>query len=170
MAATETVCDTIGLGQREFHHIAYVVKKERLQTKEHHELYELFRSTFQGAEDNLILVVTHCPNPMWVTDIRENLTQTFGRIPVVTCDFPTDTDDLSYRRQERLDSLLKFEAKLAAVLMPHIVLKLSTRETVTVKVQQEFTNSLEEFLKFGKSIVDLALGMFIQYLAARSLQ
>ncbi|KAF9331135.1 hypothetical protein BG006_005994 [Podila minutissima] len=129
-----TACDTVGLGemqgkgdqsadpamqllvrvleegQRGFHYIAYVVKQERLQTKEHHELFELFKSTFQGAEENFILVVTHCPNPKWVTNNREIIIQTFGNIPVVTCDFPFDADDLSYRRQERLDSLPKFEA------------------------------------------------------------
>ncbi|KAF9378360.1 hypothetical protein CPC16_011346 [Podila verticillata] len=187
-----TACDTVGLwemqgkgeqsadpamkllvrvleeGQRGFHYIAYVVKQERLQTKEHHQLFELFKSTFQGAENNFILVVTHCPNPKWVTNNREIITQTFGNIPVVTCDFPFDADDLSYRRQERLSSLPNFEAQLAALPRSLIVPKLSIKETATVVVQQRFINSLEEFLKVGKSIMGLVLSVLDPFLAARS--
>ncbi|KAF9372500.1 hypothetical protein CPC16_002395 [Podila verticillata] len=187
-----TACDTVGLGemqgkgdqsvdpamkllvrvleegQRGFHYIAYVVKQERLQTKEHHELFELFKSTFQGAEDNFILVVTHCPNPKWVTNNRETITQAFGTIPVVTCDFPFDAEDLSYRRQERLDSLPRFEAQLAALKRSPIVPKLSIKETATMVIQQKFTNSLEKFLKVGKSIMDHVLSLLVPFLAAYS--
>lgn len=187
-----TACDTVGLaemqgkgdqaadpainllvhileeGQRGFHYIAYVIKQERLQTKEHHHLFELFKSTFEGAEDNFILVVTHCPNPKWVTNHRELITQTFGDIPVVTCDFPFDADDLLYRRQERLNSLPEFEAQLAALPRSPIVPKLSVKDTATMLVQQQFTNSLEEFLKVGKSIMELVLRVLIPFLATRS--
>ncbi|KAG0372050.1 hypothetical protein BGX24_000805 [Mortierella sp. AD032] len=182
-----TACDTVGLGemqgrsdqadpamrllvrvleegQRGFHYIAYVIKQDRLQTKEHYELFELFKATFQGAEDNFILVVTHCPNPKWVINNREIITQTFGNIPVVTCDFPFDADNISYRRQERLDSLPMFEAQLAALSRSPIVLKLSFKETATAVVQQKFTNSLEQFLKVGKNIVELVLSFLIPFL------
>lgn len=183
-----TACDTVGLGemqgkgdksvdpamrilvrvleegQRGFHYIAYVIKQDRLQTKEHYELFELFKATFQGAEENFVLVVTHCPNPKWATNNREIITQTFGDIPVVTCDFPFDPEDISYRKQERLDSLTKFEAQLAALPRSPIVLKLSLKETATAVVQQKFTNSLQEFLKVGKSIVEIVLSILMPFL------
>ncbi|KAG0014236.1 hypothetical protein BGZ82_001827 [Podila clonocystis] len=187
-----TVCDTVGLGemqgtgyqtansamevlvrvleegQRGFHYIAYVIKQERLQYQEHHRFFELFKSTFQGAEENLILVVTHCPNPKWVTNNRELLTHIFGNIPTVTCDFPFDADDLSYRRQMRLIDLPEFEAQLTALPRSPIVPKLSIKETATVVVQQKFTNSLEEFLMVGNSIQELVLSVLTPFLAARS--
>ncbi|KAF9901865.1 hypothetical protein EC991_005599 [Linnemannia zychae] len=183
-----TACDTVGLGemqgkgndgadpamrllirvleegQRGFHYIAYVIKQDRLQTKEHYELFDLFKATFQGAEENFILVVTHCPNPKWVVTNRDIITQTFGNIPVVTCDFPFDADDVSYRRQERLDSLPKFEAQLAALPRSPVFPKLSHKETATAVVQQTFTSSLEEFLRVGKSIVELVFSFLIPFL------
>ncbi|KAG0011170.1 hypothetical protein BGZ81_002364 [Podila clonocystis] len=206
-----TVCDTVGLsemeaqgdqsaepamkllvhmleeGQRGFHYIAYVIRAERLQYEEHHCFFELLKSTFQGAEDNFILVVTHCPDSRWVTNNREFLAHIFGNIPIVNCDFPFDADDLSYQRKWRLIGLPRFEAQLAALPRSLIVPKLSIKETATVAVQQKFTNSLEEFLQHHsrsywmvnesnpeeilmvkKSVQELVLKVLIPFLTARS--
>ncbi|GJJ78104.1 hypothetical protein EMPS_10463 [Entomortierella parvispora] len=186
-----TACDTVGLGelqgkgdrsvdsamgllgrvleegQRGFHYIAYVVQQGRLKTMEQDELFKLFKSTFQGAEANFVLVVTHCPNPMWATRYQEIIKQTFGDIPVITCDFPFDADDTSYRRKERLESLSKLEAQLMALPRSPLLPVLSMKETTTEAALQTFSSSLEKFLNAGKGILERVKSVLAPMLTSR---
>ncbi|KAF9356299.1 hypothetical protein BGX26_005447 [Mortierella sp. AD094] len=132
-----TVCDTPGLGEMydgttdtaikpivqvlqeerlAFHYIAYVIKQGRLSIKEHAEHFELFKSTFVGAEENFILIVTHCEDGEWIKENRDDIASVFGeKIPVTFCDFPFNAKNVEKGKQERLNHLSEFEDEVLSL-------------------------------------------------------
>ncbi|KAF9012938.1 hypothetical protein BGZ52_006981 [Haplosporangium bisporale] len=71
-----------------FHYIAYVIRREEIPARDHKRLFQLFQSCFQDAEDNFVLIITHCRDPRWADDKRNELQEIFGNLPIIACDFP----------------------------------------------------------------------------------
>ncbi|KAF9387816.1 hypothetical protein BGX21_000453 [Mortierella sp. AD011] len=128
--AVQLLCQVLGIGERKFHHIAYVVEKGRLGTEENKKLFELFKSTFSGAEENFVLIVTKCRSE-WINEHRELINEIFG-IPAVCCDFPWDKDGpwnedgTDNQRDYRTTNLQNFEQQLSALRRQPIKPTLST--------------------------------------------
>ncbi|KAG0318990.1 hypothetical protein BGZ99_005354 [Dissophora globulifera] len=180
-----TVCDTVGLGdlegegkkavdpaldllrealirgKRGFHHIAYVVPLGKLTTTEHKNLYALFKATFAGAEENFVLLITHCPDRRWVDDNMEVIKQIFGDIPVAWCSFPFYAFRNSRRqeedREERMKSLTGLEEQLWKLNRMATVPKLSDKETADDTTKENFEKALRFFLMVGEFITKAVL-------------
>ncbi|KAF9331131.1 hypothetical protein BG006_005990 [Podila minutissima] len=95
IANTKVLTRILNEGERGLHFIAYVVQRGRVQTEEQAQLFASFKTMFQGAEDNFVLIVTHCPSEKWAVTNRQVILDTFGTYPVVACNFPFDADDLT---------------------------------------------------------------------------
>ncbi|KAF9346183.1 hypothetical protein BGX26_002328 [Mortierella sp. AD094] len=171
-----TVCDTVGLGELQgkgdskkdeamellvrvlregklgFHYIAYVIKQDRLRTKEHAELFDLFKKTFAGAEKNFILVITHCKEK-WIEKNKTAISDTFGDLPVFTCDFPFDEDEAELDQDKRKESLRKLEKALSALELKPIAPKLSHESTADEAAKKQFAESFERFLGIGLNLL-----------------
>ncbi|KAF9105378.1 hypothetical protein BGX27_009651 [Mortierella sp. AM989] len=178
-----TAFDTVGLGQMEgnkdklnpalelirkvlengkpgFHHIAYVVKAGRLTTEEHQKLFSLFKATFAGAEDNFVIIVTHCTNEEWTTDNADAIQKVFGNVDVVHCDFPFKKNNERSKdadREERMESLSKLERQLRDLNRRSIVPNMSRPESADENTKSDFEKALKMFFDITKFIFDVVL-------------
>ncbi|KAF9331130.1 hypothetical protein BG006_005989 [Podila minutissima] len=185
-----TACDTVGLGElysqgpgmvgpamqllvrvlkegeHGFHYIAFVVQKGRLSTQENAELFKLFKATFDGAERNFVLVITHCHSESWITKNRHTIKEVYGDIPVVHCDFPFNSDTVSQGQHGRTNSLNDLERQLKAIPRWPVVPTLSmamppnpTPEQTQAREEatKKFSISLGTFLQVGWSIIHAVL-------------
>ncbi|KAG0001320.1 hypothetical protein BGZ80_006852 [Entomortierella chlamydospora] len=183
-----TVCDTVGLGELQgkgdskkdeamdllvrvlregklgFHYIAYVIKQGRLRTKEHAELFDLFKKTFAGAEKNFILIITHSKES-WAEKNKTAISDIFGDIPVFTCDFPFDEDEAELDEHARKESLRKLVKGLSALELKPIAPKLSRESTADEAAKKQFAESFERFLGIGLNILGFVVRILIELYA-----
>ncbi|KAF9111117.1 hypothetical protein BGX27_005376 [Mortierella sp. AM989] len=151
--ATRLLIRVLKEGQMGFHHIAFVIEKGRVTTDEYKRLFELFKSTFAGAENNFLLIVTKCYEQQWITDNKAILNQTFGDLPVVYCDFPSGGRRPEQDKEDRLKSLESFEKQLARLNRRQVVPKLSTPEEASEETKEEFAEKLGSFLGVSLKVI-----------------
>ncbi|KAF8974136.1 hypothetical protein BGZ52_009647, partial [Haplosporangium bisporale] len=113
--AVQLLARVLEEGEHGFHYIAFVVPKGRLSTQENVELFKLFKATFDGAERNFVLVITHCHSESWIIKNRHTINEVYGDIPVVHCDFPFNLETVSEGQQDRVNSLNDLERQLKAI-------------------------------------------------------
>ncbi|KAG0009369.1 hypothetical protein BGZ81_003471 [Podila clonocystis] len=138
-----------------FHYIAYVIRRDEIPVRDHKRLFQLFQSCFQDAEDNFVLIITHCTDPKWAEDKRNELKDIFGDIPIIACDFPyvkeTPRTDRASRKMGR-DMLVTNLLKLPYERAQPILSRETPKETVIREKfekdpsDQKVTRSLKRFI------------------------
>ncbi|KAF9273679.1 hypothetical protein BGZ74_004681 [Mortierella antarctica] len=152
--------DYLRTNRQGFHYIAYVIRRDEIPVKDHKRLFQLFQSCFQDAEENFVLIITHCRDPKWADEKRNELHDIFGQISIIACDFPYDKEAPRTDRQSRkmgrellVKDLLKLDYKRAQPILS----RETPKETLTREKfekdpsDQKVTRSLKRFIsKFHK--------------------
>lgn len=152
--------DHLRTNRQGFHYIAYVIRREEIPARDHRRLFQLFQSCFQDAEDNFVLIITHCKDHRWADEKRNELQDIFGNIEIIACDFPYDKEVPRNDRESRktgreflVRDLLKLDYKRAQPILS----RETPRETQTREKfekdpsDQKVTRSLKRFIsKFHK--------------------
>ncbi|RGB37519.1 hypothetical protein C1646_694557 [Rhizophagus diaphanus] len=153
------VFDTVGLGGLETHpvphknaineirnyfawskeslnYLFYVKKKERI-CNEDKKTFKLFREIFKWAEKNFVIIITNS-NPEWVEKNLGAITDSFGKYPIISVDFPLtdegeDDDTACNDKIKRVRSLQRLENNLAELNYQSIKLEVLSSSQKTEK-------------------------------------
>ncbi|KAF9105380.1 hypothetical protein BGX27_009653 [Mortierella sp. AM989] len=144
--ALEILGKTLRESRKGFHHIGFVIKKERLSTTEHKELFDMFNALFAGAEKNFVLIVTHCDYKEWLDDNRETIQEVFGTIPVIGCDFRYNKRCHWKDSDDRKENLASFVEDLKKLNTESIQPKLCHESSTDMATKERFEREVSRYL------------------------